>query len=164
MPKDLSQLIRQTIEHEQPHLRALSEEQSSVFPNGPESWSPRQELGHLIDSAANNHIRFVRAALEGEFHGPGYAQNDWVGIHDYQAMHWHAIVDFWFHFNSLLARVVDRIPASRMQTQCFIGSAAPVTLAFLIENYILHMRHHIDHLLGREKITTYPSATTQIKS
>ena len=39
---------------------------------GPDSWSPRQELGHLIDSAANNHIRFVRAATEPEFSGPGY--------------------------------------------------------------------------------------------
>ena len=53
-------------------------------------------------------------------------------------------------------------PMERLQTKCFIGESAPVTLDFLIEDYVLHMQHHIDHLLGREKITAYPSAGTAL--
>jgi hypothetical protein len=62
-----------------------------------------------------------------------------------------------------LASLIARIPETRMETQCFVGSAAPVTLAFLIEDYILHMQHHVDHMLKRERVTAYPSAATQPK-
>ena len=151
--------LEQTIEREYPILCAMTEEQAVVHPAGAESWSPKQELGHLIDSAANNHIRFVRAAIEPEYRGPGYAQNDWVDLHGYQEMPWQSIVDFWFQYNQFLARLIARIPESSMKTLCFIGSGAPVTLAFVIEDYVLHMQHHVDHMLGRERITAYPSAS-----
>jgi len=54
--------------------------------------------------------------------------------------------------------LVKRIPESRLETPCVIGGSAPVTLRFLIEDYTLHMQHHLDHLLKREKITQYPGA------
>ena len=158
MPSDLSSLLLETIERELPHLREMPDERASIHPNGPVSWSPGQELGHLIDSAANNHVRFVRATLEPEYRGPAYAQNDWVAIHGYREMPWPEIVDFWYSYNALLARVLASIPAGCLDKKCFIAAGAPVTLAFLIEDYVLHMRHHIDHLLGREIITAYPSA------
>jgi hypothetical protein len=159
MSKVLTALMRETIERELPELRALSEAAALVRPNGEGSWSPKEELGHLIDSAANNHVRFVNAALGPEYRGPGYAQNDWVSIHDYQGMPWEAIVSFWYEYNRLLARAVERIPAQQLSIPCFIGSAAgPVTLGFAIEDYVLHMRRHIDHLLQRSAITQYPSA------
>lgn len=160
---DLSLLLEETIEREHPHLRAVTDEQAAVHPDGPASWSPKQELGHLIDSAANNHIRFVRAALEPEYRGTGYAQNAWVDLHGYQDMPWHSILILWLQLNDLLASLIARIPENRMETQCFIGSAPPVTLAFLIEDYILHMQHHVDHMLKRERVTAYPSAATQPK-
>jgi hypothetical protein len=160
MPQDLSLLLERTIEREYANLSALTEPETAIHPDGPASWSPKQELGHLIDSAANNHIRFVRAALEPEYRGPGYAQNDWVDLHGYQNLPWQSIMAFWLHYNRLLTRLIARIPQARMPTHCFIGSAAPVTLAFLIEDYVLHMQHHVDHILKRERITAYPSATT----
>jgi hypothetical protein len=81
MAKPLTDLFRTTIERELPELQKLSDEAAAVRPNGEASWSPKEELGHLIDSAANNHMRFVRGALDGVYRGPGYAQNDWVTIH-----------------------------------------------------------------------------------
>ena len=135
-------------------------DQSERFPGAtPGKWSPKEELGHLIDSAANNHIRFVRGALEAEFRGPGYAQDDWVRLHGYGDMPWETIVNVWFQYNTLLAILVKRIPEDRLATRCFIGAGPPVTLGFVIEDYILHMQHHIDQLLGREVVTQYPGAT-----
>jgi hypothetical protein len=158
MPQELSEKLRQTIDRELPYLRALTDEQSVIKPASEESWSPRQELGHLIDSAVNNHVRFVRAATEPELHGPGYAQNAWVDIHAYHEMPWTTIIAFWYEYNSFLASLIQRIPADKLLTQCYIGTSNPVPLGFVIGDYVLHMQHHLDHLLSREVVTAYPAA------
>ncbi len=157
MAQDLSTFLAETIERELPSLRTLTEERASMA-RAPGKWSAKEELGHLIDSAANNHIRFVRAAIEAEFRGPGYSQNDWVRLHGYSNMQWETIINFWFQYNTFLVGLVDRIPEDRLETLCFIGTSPAVTLRFVIEDYILHMQHHIDLLLGRELITQYPGA------
>ena len=128
-------------------------------PCAPGHWSKKEILGHLIDSAANNHQRFVRAALDGSYRGPGYAQNDWVRIHGYRQMPWKNLLSTWYSCNSLLARLIANIPENKLDADCFIGSAElPDTLEFVIGDYVLHMQHHIDHLLQRQSITEYPSA------
>jgi hypothetical protein len=159
MAVDLSHRLAHTIELELPNLRALSEDGASV-PRAPGKWSAKQELGHLIDSAANNHIRFVRGTIESPFRGPGYVQDEWVRVHGYRDMAWDAIVDFWYTYNNFLAALIERIPDAALETQCFIGTYDPATLRFVIDDYILHMQHHIDQLLRREVITQYPRQTT----
>jgi hypothetical protein len=157
MTGDLSLFLLRTVERELPHLRTFDDQRASL-PRGPGKWSPKEELGHLLDSAANNHIRFVGGALKAEFRAPGYAQEDWVRLHGYETMPWETIVTFWLQYNTHLARLVARIPPARLETQCVIAENAPVTLRFLIEDYVWHMQHHIDLILGREVITSYPGA------
>jgi hypothetical protein len=157
MAHNLSLFLAETVDRELPNLQALTEERASI-PRGPGKWRPKEELGHLIDSAVNNHIRFVRGATEPEFRGAGYRQDDWVRMNGYSGMPWEPIVDFWSRYNILLAGLVDRIPEDRLSTLCFIGTSPAVTLGFVIEDYILHMQHHIDQILGRKVITQYPSA------
>ena len=161
MPHDLALALQETVDREAANLRRLSERDAGVKP-APKVWSKKEELGHLIDSAANNHIRFVRASFEPEFHGPGYAQDDWVRTHDYQGMPWAEILDFWQRYNHFLAGLVRRIPEDRLTTPCVIGNSETVTLQFLIEDYTLHMQHHLDHILQREKITQYPGAAVGV--
>lgn len=155
MTRGFSASLTDLIQREVAALRNFPETDAAVRPNGPGSWSPKEELGHLIDSAANNHLRFARAAIEPEYRGDGYAQDDWVRIHNYQEMHWSKIVDFWFHYNSFIASLLSHIPDNKLETLCFIGASQGVSLRFLVEDYMLHMRHHIDHLLGREHVTAY---------
>lgn len=157
MPDQLALSLQQTVEREVVNLRAVTELEASVKP-APDVWSQKEELGHLIDSAANNHVRFVRASLEPEFRGPGYQQDAWVSIHGYHEMPWTEVIDFWQHYNRFLAGLVRRIPNLLLEAQCVVGNSAPVTLRFLIEDYTLHMQHHLDHILKREKITQYPGA------
>ena len=158
MAQDLSTFLAETIQRELPSLRTLTEERASMA-RAPGKWSAKEELGHLIDSAANNHIRFVRGAIEAEFRGPGYSQNDWVRLHGYSNMQWETIINLWFQYNTLLVGLVDRIPEDRLEALCFIGTSPAVTLRFVIEDYILHMQHHIDQLLRREVVTQYPGAS-----
>jgi hypothetical protein len=157
IPLHLAHQFSETLERELPNLRVLTEEQASL-PRAEGKWCAKEELGHLIDSAANNHIRFVLGALESQFRGPGYAQNDWVRLHGYSTMGWDAIVDFWLSYNRFLTGLIERIPESQLGTECVIGTHRPVPLRFVIEDYILHMQHHIDQLLRREFITQYPGA------
>jgi DinB superfamily len=154
MPTDLARLLRQTIDCEIPELRALTEEKAARAPK-PGSWSPKQELGHLIDSAANNQMRFVVASTEGAWEGAGYEQDRWVEAHGYQDLAWLEIVELWYRYNLLLVHLVGRIAEERMESRCVVGSNT-VTLHFLIEDYVRHMQHHVDHVLSRPVATRYP--------
>jgi len=109
-------------------------------------WTRKQILGHLLDSAANNRQRFVRAAIEGSYTGPKYAQDAWVAAHGYSSMPWDTLVRWWQAEHEILAAVVDRIPEERLGSSCKVGEDEPVTLRFLIEDYLAHQRWHFKQL------------------
>jgi len=163
MLSEISHDLLRRIDRELPALNAFSPERAAEKP-GNGGWSPKEELGHLIDSAANNHQRFVRAIIEGEFRGQGYAQDEWVKMQGYQDMEWRAIVELWRWYNTLLARVIGRIPDSRSGARVVIGWDGAKPLGFIIEDYIVHMQHHLDHLLSRPEITPYPALSESAKT
>ena len=133
------------IDEAERRLRALPE-QDSLLRTRPDGWTRKQVLGHLIDSALNNHQRVVRASLQGEYRGPGYDQDGWVRMHGYEELPWTELVDFWTSQNRLLARVVSRIPADRLEAPCQVGEHPAMTLLALIEDYLRHMRQHLDQI------------------
>jgi hypothetical protein len=120
---------------------------STDVPYRPGGWTRKQILGHMIDSAANNHQRFVRAALDGQYTGPGYAQEGWVNLHSYAETAWPILIDWWKTAHQQLETVVARIPQERFAAPCIVGQDAAVTLQFLIEDYIAHQRHHLAQIL-----------------
>jgi DinB superfamily len=111
-----------------------------------DGWTGREILGHLLDSASNNRHRFVLATIQGTYAGPKYAQDDWVAVHRYAHQPWETLLDWWLAQHELLAALVDAIPEDRLQASCMIGEDGPVTLRFLIEDYISHQRHHLAQL------------------
>jgi hypothetical protein len=106
-------------------------------------WTRKQIVGHLIDSAANNRQRFVRASIDGAYAGPDYAQDAWVIAHGYADKSWEALMQWWQVEHEILAAVVDRIPEERLNVRCVVGNNEPVTLQFLIEDYLGHQRWHL---------------------
>jgi hypothetical protein len=109
-------------------------------------WTRKQIVGHLLDSAANNRQRFVRAAIEGLYAGPSYAQDAWVALHGYAHLSWKTLVDWWNVEHEILLAVVERIPEERMNALCTVGEDAPVTLRYLIEDYTRHQFHHFEQI------------------
>jgi len=109
-------------------------------------WTRKQIVGHLCDSAANNRQRFVRASTDGTYAGPGYAQDAWVAAHGYADQQWETLLDWWRAEHEILKAVVARIPAERLGTLCTVGDDAPVTLEFLIEDYVQHQRWHLKQI------------------
>jgi len=116
---------------------------------GADTWSPKEVLGHLIDSAANNHQRFVRAQQADALTLPGYEQNHWVASQGYQDADWPHLVTLWTHLNLHLADVMARIPPAKYAVPCIIGDSKPVTLEFVVVDYLGHLKHHMAQIRTR---------------
>jgi len=140
--------LRRAIDAALPALHAISDA-DAARPRAPGKWSPKQVMGHLIDSAANNHQRFVRAQQGTELVSPAYAQDQWVECQGYAERPWRDITTLWHAYNLHLAHVIERIPAERARVRCTVGANQPVTLAFVAEDYVAHMRHHLAQVDAR---------------
>jgi hypothetical protein len=140
--KELSAKLSQTITAAEPALRAVSETDSEM-PALAGGWSRKQLVCHLIDSASNNHQRFVRAALAGELAFPPYDQNGNVRVQSPGNAPWHLLVDLWAAYNRYLAHVIAHLPEESLNAACRIGDGEPVTLRFLAEDYLAHLKHHL---------------------
>lgn len=140
---ELDSAVAQT----QPLLAGLSEVETSERP-APGKWSKREVLGHLIDSASNNHQRFVRAALDGKLAFPGYDQNGLVELERFQDADWKALVELWTSYNKFLAHVIRNLPDQSFEVTCAIGNNQPVTLGYLCSDYVVHLKHHLAQLMG----------------
>ncbi len=126
-------------------LLQISEADSSA-PLRPGGWSLKQVVGHLIDSASNNHQRFVRAVIQGSLEFPGYDQEGSVRVAAAQEMPWPLLIALWASYNRYLAHILAHLPEESLQVQCRIGSNEPVTLQFLAEDYLVHLKHHLQQL------------------
>jgi hypothetical protein len=109
----------------------------------PGKWSKKEILGHLIDSASNNHQRFVRTQLSSQVSFPAYAQTQWVETQGYQSESWENLIELWAGFNRHMLHLISHISEDRADNHCVVGGAQPVTLRFLVEDYIRHLEHHL---------------------
>jgi hypothetical protein len=112
----------------------------------PSKWSPKEELGHLLDSAANNHQRIVRTQLEDKPAMPGYDGNRWVELHAYQNRGWRELIELWQCLNQQLLAAAEAVPEKAWSRTCTIADSGPLTFKFVFEDYIEHMMHHLHHI------------------
>ena len=147
--KDLSEQLLSVVEAAEPRLRQVSALDSAkpILTGG---WSRKQVVGHLIDSASNNHQRFVRAAQQSSLDFPGYDQEGNVRAQVPEEADWPLLVSLWAAYNRYLAHVVARLPASKLETVCRIGSGKPVTLSFIATDYLTHLVHHLKQIAAAD--------------
>ena len=150
--------FRQTIELGAASLLEIPEKQSEV-PRSEEKWSPKEIIGHLIDSAANNHQRFVRAQFTDELIFSGYEQEGWVRVQNYQGESWPELVELWKLYNQHILHLVSHIPEETRTklrrkhnlhqiASDTISENEPATLDFFIRDYLDHMKKHLGQILG----------------
>jgi DinB family protein len=155
---DLSRELRETVTSATGALLAIGEKRASVRP-APGKWSRKEILGHLIDSAANNHQRFVRAQLQEDLVFPGYDQDAWVRVQGYQHASWEELVTLWRAYNLHVARVVETAdpeecarPRARHNLDAIafvtVPAREPATLAYLMRDYLAHLKHHLRQALA----------------
>jgi hypothetical protein len=138
--------IRTLVARVTPLLAQLSADEAAEKPQ-PEKWSKKEILGHLIDSAANNHQRFVRAGYKAALDFPAYAQNEWVRIQGHQEGDWSLMVELWSAYNRYLCGVLERLPAEASSELCNFGKEGPVPLEEVVKGYQAHLRHHVAQLV-----------------
>jgi DinB superfamily len=112
----------------------------------PSAWSRKQELGHLLDSAANNHQRIVRAQVQDNPAMPGYDQNAWVAVHAYQHRDWRELIEVWQALNRQLLAAAEAVPDTAWSRTLTVAGSAPLTLEFVFDDYLSHMVHHLQHI------------------
>lgn len=124
-------------------IREADSEQAGA----PGKWSKKELIGHLIDSAANNHHRFVRAQFTDHLAITRYDQEAWVKHQDYAGQSWPQLLALWKSYNLHLLHVASRIPAERLDCLCRLEDGESVSLRFLVEDYVAHLKHHLRQIL-----------------
>ena len=156
--KDFLEDFRQTIESAAPRLLALTSAKSAE-PPAAGKWSPREVIGHLIDSASNNHQRFVRAQFSDDLEFDGYEQAGWVSTQGYKDESWEQLVQLWKLYNLHLLHLVSRISPEQLTkvrrkhnlhqlAWQAVPAEEPATLEYFIRDYLGHLKHHLRQISG----------------
>ena len=150
--------FRNTIVSAKARLRDVPEEHSR-HKDSANGWSPIEVMGHLIDSATNNHQRFVHAQFTDDLVFADYEQDQWVSTQKYRDESWPDVIDLWSSYNLHLLHVVSVIPEdvlTKTRAQHTLDEIAfkdldknePATLEFLIRDYVDHLHHHLNQIFA----------------
>lgn len=156
--EDFLNEFRHTVEFAEEALFKIPEAESESRPV-PGQWSAKEVLGHLIDSAANNHRRFVEAQWQEDLVFSGYNQERWVAVQRYQNSSWTELITLWKAYNLHLIHIVSVIPedvlkqlhAEHSLDQIAwqpVDSETPVSLEYLIRDYLGHLNAHLDQIFA----------------
>jgi len=140
-PAELSERLAAVLRSAMPWLVTISEAEASV-PEREGKWSAKQVIGHLIDSAVNNLGRIVRLEIEPGQSLPGYDQMAWVRLQHYAEREWAQVLALWFALNEHMAWTIGHVEQASLANRGVVAGE-PLTLGFLIEDYIAHIEHHL---------------------
>ncbi len=154
---ELAKQLDTCIERFRYDLQGINPDHISLRP-APDKWSIIEILGHLVDSACNNHRRFVLATGKNDLVFEGYDQGHWVSVQEYKSASWKVIVHLWYYYNKHLVHLIKSLPQETVSkeqsrhsfdTMAFklISSEEPSSLAYLIVDYIDHMNHHLNQIV-----------------
>jgi len=63
---------------------------------------------------------------------------------------WESLVSLWSAYNDHLSHVIGCIPEDAATCPCQIGKENPVSLDFVIKDYLRHLRLHLQDILDEQ--------------
>lgn len=112
-----------------------------------DGWTIKEVLGHLIDSASNNHQRLLRYVPNGELCFPGYDQEAFVSRADYKRFEYKDLLTLFFCHNKLLFHIYENIPEKDRESSIKVGDRPAVSIRQLLEDYFSHMALHENQVI-----------------
>lgn len=108
----------------------------------------KQILGHLIDSASNNHQRMIRLQYNDKLQFPDYQQDNdlWIALQDYQNADWITIIQLWKYYNLHMIQVIKSVDQSKLDNSWQSFEDITVTLQQMIEGYLAHIDLHLNEI------------------
>ena len=157
--KDIIDGINAVIERETTLLLSLSEEQVSARRNG-QNRTVKMLVGHLIDSASNNHQRMVRLqyaprcghSMPGTEMGmlvfPDYTQDNdlWIQLQDYEHEDWLTLVMLLRLYNRHICHVIRSADETKLDNYWLDYEGCRVTLGEMMCGYIDHLNLHFGEM------------------
>ena len=112
------------------------------------AWCIKEVVGHLIDSASNNHQRMVRLQVKDRLVFPDYQHDNdkWVRLQVYTKRPWPELLALWQHFNRHIAHLIRSVDASCLKHVWIQDSKSPISLVNLMRDYLRHLRLHLDQI------------------
>jgi quercetin dioxygenase-like cupin family protein len=115
-------------------------------------WSRREILGHLCDSAMHNWQRFCLAQLVDEpLQIVRYQQDTLVLQNHWQEQPTGQIASLLANLNVQIVTVLKNLPKEKLLSPIVLPDATPANLQFLVEDYLVHLEHHLAQIFN-EKI------------
>lgn len=139
--------IQEVINIEEEFLKSLDDQTITAHYNK-QNRSIRQILGHLIDSASNNHQRIVRLQYNKILTFPDYRQDNdlWITLQDYQHADWNDLIQLWKFYNRHIIHIINTVDITQLNNYWFDFEGTKVTLQDMIEGYLTHLNLHINEI------------------
>lgn len=148
--------FRQRIQEIYTYLEQISPALAKIKP-APNKWSSIEIIGHLIDSANNNHRRFTKAQWQDDMIFNGYRQDEWVVVQQYQQADWQSILDLWKMYNLHVCYIMENTPTEKLTrtvtkhnlhkiAMITVPEDQPTSLKYFMEDYIYHIEHHLKQI------------------
>ena len=150
--------IENTVDGASKRFKSLPAETIEARPD-PGAWSVKEILGHLVDSASNNHQRFVRLQIADKLVFPDYSQDNhaWISIQKYQQAPWDELLSMWQYFNLHLARVIRTVNSNSIDHVWVVDKETSISLGNLMTDYLRHLKDHLQQIEQNLTILKFPA-------
>ncbi len=117
-----------------------------------DKWTLKEIIGHLIDSASNNHQRFIRFQLSEALEFPDYNNSEWLRIQKHQNLKFIELLLLFYYYNKLIVNIILNIDEKCLQNKWNINwdeDSTFITFEKLVTHYVDHMKSHLTHFRER---------------